>query len=268
MDVNEIRKHLTEFQDVNVERYISYIWKELHAGKNGQDKNPWMKQRPDMFFVDCFKTVALSGLAIDGVHITIQKTGISFDYQAYKNKMLLAYPDSLIDVDLVYEGDEYYFSKESGEVAYSHKINNPFTREDGAVIGGYCVVKNKRGEFLTILTRPDIDKHRKVAKTDYIWSAWFVEMARKTLIKKACKQHFEDIFQDMNTSDNENSDIDNSLEVDLEVKAVVEEITTAEKLKEYWEANTSKHPGKWFNQLVSQHKEHLAKVAEDEAGEE
>lgn len=259
MDVNIIRKELEAFNQVDVERFISYIWKT-----SNDKKGLWMKQRPDLFFSDSFKNVASTGLILDGVHITIQSTGISFDYQAYKNKMLLAYPESLVDVDLVYDGDEFSFSKKSGDVSYSHTIVNPFSREDSAVIGGYCVVKNKRGEFLTILTRADIDKHRKVARTDYIWAAWFVEMARKTLIKKACKQHFEDIFQDINVADNENSNIDNSLEVDLGVKAEVEAITTVEALHTYWKDNNDKHKGKWFNQLVSEHKEHILKVIQDE----
>ncbi len=255
MDVNVIRGELKDFPEIDVERFVNYIWAELKAKKKGGgDKNPWMKQRPDLFFSDSFKNVASMGLIFDGVHITVQKTGISFDYQAYKNKMLLAYPETVLDVDLVYEGDVFSFSKSSGEVAYDHSIVEPFARIDDKVIGGYCVVKNKRGEFLTILTRDDIDKHRKVARTDYIWKAWFVEMARKTLIKKACKQHFEDIFQDINTADNENSNIDTNLEINLEVKAKVEEITDVGKLQKYWKENTADHTGTWFNELVSARK--------------
>ena len=66
------------------------------------------------------------------------------------------------------------------------------------------VIKNNRGEFLTLLSRKEIDKHRATAKTDYIWKSWFREMVFKTLMKKACKYHFEDSVADIESLDNEN----------------------------------------------------------------
>jgi recombinational DNA repair protein RecT len=121
--------------------------------------------------------------------------------------MLIAYPESKIDLSIVYDGDVISFRKESGKVEYSHEIASPFARDDSSVIGGYCVIKNVRGEFLTTLTREEIDKHRKIARTDSIWKQWFVEMATKTVIKKACSQHFRDVFEKMESDDNESYDL-------------------------------------------------------------
>ena len=120
--------------------------------------------------------------------------------------MYNVYPESVIDCQLVREGDEFDFSKESGKVIYTHKISNPFEKKE--IIGAYCIIKNKRGEFITILTKDDIDKHRKVAKTDYIWRQWFDEMALKTVVKKACKLHFADVYQNIEEVDNENYDLE------------------------------------------------------------
>ena len=66
-----------------------------------------MKYKSDAELVSSFKKVALDGLSIDGVHITLQSTGISYDYTAFKNKMLMVYPETLFDISLVYKDDEY-----------------------------------------------------------------------------------------------------------------------------------------------------------------
>ena len=166
-----------------------------------------MDQKSDQYFINCFLSVAKDGLTIDGKHVTINNNGVSYDYIAYKNKMLQIYPETLFDVQLVRDGDKFNFSKSSGEIQYSHDMNNPF--DDTEVIGAYCIIKNKRGQFLTTLSRKEIDKHRKVAKTDYVWKNWFDEMSLKTVIKKACKTHFEDIYSNMEELDNTQYELEN-----------------------------------------------------------
>ena len=151
------------------EQFASYIIKlENERDSSGRLKNPWLANRTEEEIAELFRRVAEDGLVFDGKHITLQPTGISYDYIAYKNKMLLAYPESQIDVSLVYEGDDFQVAKESGSVIYHHNIKEPFNRKEENIIGGYCVIKNRRGEFLTLLSREEIEKHRKTAKTDYI----------------------------------------------------------------------------------------------------
>jgi hypothetical protein len=200
-----------------------------------------MKQRKDDFLVRIFKAVADDGLVFDGDDITLQSNGVSYNYQAFNNKMLLAYPETVLDVSLVYESDTFQFSKQSGKVQYTHNIGSPFERDDSAIIGAYCVIKNHRGEFLTLLSKKDIDKHRKVAKTDYIWKSWFAEMAMKTIMKKACKQHFKDVFKTIETMDNENYDLDklNDDIPEAQDKYIdeIDNILEIEKLKAWWKQN-------------------------------
>jgi len=263
MSQSKIVAGLKDYDQVQVEtfaNYCQYLSSKID-NKTGKRKNPWMEQRSDDFLISCFKQVDNEGLVFDGEHVTLQKTGISYDYQAYKNKMLLAYPESIIDDDLVYATDVFESSKESGKVIYSHEIINPFSREEKDIIGGYCVIKNKRGEFITLLSAADINKHRKVAKTDYIWKAWFVEMARKTIIKKACKKHFNDIYENIITMDNSENDIELPLNISLSVKQEIENIDTVEKLKQYFLDNKDKHvaDASGFNTLINNRKKELAK---------
>ncbi len=145
--------------------------------KTGKPKNAFMQTKSASALAELFRRVKGEGLVFDGKHITLTSRGISYDYVAYKNKMLLVYPETMLDMSEVKEGDTFTASKENGKVMYSHKIGDPMQTADFKTINGaYCIIKNKRGEFLTTLSKEDIAKHRKVAETDNIWSQWFKEM--------------------------------------------------------------------------------------------
>jgi len=258
MNKDEIIRLLNEYKQEEVENFASYcIRLKLAKKKDGSLQNAWMQSRTSQQMATLFKRVSAEGLVFDGIHVTLQSTGISYDYIAYKNKMFLSYPESTVDVSLVYEDDEFSFKKESGKVTYSHSIGDPFGQTEQKIKGGYCVIKNKRGEFITLLSKSDIDKHRKVAKTDYIWRNWFAEMALKTVIKKACKQHFSDIFQNIETMDNDNYDVESPLGITIEQKQEIESINTLEDLAEYAMKNTGK--GKDFDLSISNRKKQLDK---------
>lgn len=252
MNKTKIIELLKEYNKEEVEKFASYV-----VRLSMSDKNTYMKNRTDDEMVELFRRVNKDGLVFDGVHITLQSTGISYDYIAYKNKMLLVYPESKIDVSLVYEGDEFTVSKESGNVMYHHNIANPLKQDENNIIGGYCVIRNNRGEFLTLLSKEDIQKHRKVAKTDFIWKQWFKEMAIKTVIKKAVKQHFADIYENIEQNDNDNYNLDNPIGLELKYKQEIDEIESLEELKAYYDVNKGK--GEEFDKYIVIRKEQLSK---------
>lgn len=241
MNYNSIKDNLHGPEEDAVQ-FIAYVTR-LANEKNhrNQPKNPWMQHRSLGYITLAYNQVVATGLVFDGKNITLISTGISYNYQAYKNKMLLAYPETILDIDLVYKNDTFTFDKNSGKVAYTHNIADPFSRNDDDILGGYCVIKNKRGEFLTTLTRDEINKHRAVAKTDKIWAQWFVEMAKKTLIKKASRLHFDDVYDKINSLDNENIDLNLPVDIDLGVKGEVEAIDDLKSLEKYFHANCEKH---------------------------
>ena len=248
---------LKDYNSEDVEKFASYIVAlKLKKRKDNSIENHWIQKKTNEAMAILFKRVAKDGLVFDGVHISLQSTGISYDYVAYKNKMLLAYPESKVDVALVYEGDEFKVAKESGTVMYSHSIKDPLSQDDSKIQGGYCVIQNKRGEFITLLSKEEIDKHRKVARQDYIWKQWFKEMALKTIIKKACKQHFLDIYESIDEKDNENYNLDNPLEIEISTKQEIDEIKTTQELTEYYKKNKGK--GKEFDQYITMKKEELS----------
>jgi len=255
---NELKKLLSEYPKEKVELYVDYCNKVATDKKsNGQISNTWFTYRTNKELSDYFKGVMKDKLDFDGKHITILKTGVSYDYIAYKNKMFLAYPESVIDVQLVKESDKFSFEKVSGSINYNHIITNPFGNEK--IVGGYCVIKNKRGEFLTVLSEEDFMKHRKIAKTHYIWDAWEDEMRLKTVIKKACKTHFADIYQNIETIDNENYDLETSLDLSQETLNDIEKLTTIDECLKYYNDNKDKNAGilKEFTKELTKRKEQI-----------
>ena len=248
-----LTEYLIDYPEDEVQSYIMYV-KELITN----DKTAfWAKDITKTQYAEFFKKVKKEGLILDGKHITIQKRGLTYDYVSLKNKSLIAYPETIIDVQLVFKGDIFTPSKENGKVLYTHTIADAFNQKDEDVIGGYCVIKNKRGEFLTPLSIEEIEKRRKVAQGDFIWKSWFKEMAIKTIIKKACSQHFSDIYENILAQDNEASnDINSALDIDLVWKQEVEAIDTVEKLSSYYKQNAVR--GKDFAKLVMKRKKELS----------
>lgn len=240
----EIIDSLKDYQPEKVEQFATYCCKlSLEKDKQtGTLKNEWITKKSAEQLAVYFKRVAVDeGLFLDGVNITLTNRGIQYDYKAYKNKLLLVYPESIIDNQLVYKDDVYKFKKENGKVIYTHEINNPFEQKDDDVVGCYCIVKNRRGEFIVTLGLEDIAKHRKVAKTDKIWKEWFKEMCLKTVIKKACSVHFADVVTNMVEIDNEaNCDLDNPLSIAIDEKAEIDAIQSLVVLRTFYNKHKDK----------------------------
>lgn len=254
----EIIELLKGFKQSDVENYASYCLRlSVEKKTNSSElKNPFMKSRTPAILADYFKRVSAMGLVFDGKHITLQSTGISFDYIAYKNKMYIAYPETKIDLGVVLEGDDFTYENVNGEIIYKFKPKEMFADTSlKTMVGAFCLVKNSRGEFMTTLSKEEIEKHRKVAKTDYIWKAWFKEMVMKTVIKKACKIHFDDVFEKVEEVDNENYSVENPIDLELKYKSEIDDIDNLEHLVNYY--NKNKGAGKEFDKYIAIRKNQL-----------
>lgn len=207
-----IEKLLSDYPKEDVKVYLAHLeelWNKEEKDDDWKKKKAnqwWLTDRTSEQFASYFVKVSQEWLTFDGKHIVLQNRWISYDYVAYKNKMLKVYPESKIDIDLVYKWDTFSFSKDSGKVTYTHEIANPFDRKEADIQWGYVVIKNSRWEFLTLMSKADLEKHKATAKTQTIWKAWLAEMYRKTLMKKACSNHFKDEFQWIEEEDNKDYD--------------------------------------------------------------
>ena len=66
-------------------------------------------------------------------------------------------------------------------------------------------------------------------------------MCLKTLIKKACSKHFNDIYQNIETLDNENYDLENSTEISVKTKQEIENLTTIKECEQYYNEHSEEN---------------------------
>lgn len=233
-----------------VQQYISYC-----AALEQDSKGWWMKEESVRKLQTYFEQVKREGLVFDGQHVSLNKRGITYDYVAYKNKLLSVYPEAKVDPRLVYEGDTFTYSYDSGKLSYTYKPSDPFKQAPGGIIGAYCVIITDRGQFMTTLSKEEIDKHRQVSLMKNIWEKWYREMAYKTVIKKACKDHFNDVFEAMNEEDNKQVDLEIPLDLPENVVNEITNITTLEGLRTY--KKESSHHGEAFERMIAKRQKEL-----------
>jgi len=209
MNYEIIKKSLKDFDETEVNIFVEYLKQlETEKDKDGAKKNKWFPFFKDEQAINIYKKVAKTGLYIDGDMITILNKGkimVQLDYRAYKNLVLIRYPESIIDANIVYDKDIFSFKKENGKIIYSHKITDPFN-VNKEIIGAYCVIKNKRGEFLEILNMTEINKMRASSKMQNIWNNWTSEMCLKSVIKRTSKRLLDDVIVYADKLDNEIND--------------------------------------------------------------
>lgn len=245
MNENNLRKLLDGHNPVEVDTYVAYI-KLLGWQKNskGQRTAEFIDKRSDEQIASYFKKVNAEGLALDGKHITLTSRGITMDYVALKNKLLLTYPESVIDLQLVYKGDEFTFTKDSGVIKYQHKILNPFNvqgRVDDNIEGAYCIIKNSRGEFLTTVNKTEIQKARAKATSGNVWKDWFGKMVLKTVIRDACKLMLDDVVGGLlDEDDKANIDLELPVGLNPEIRVEIESCKTLKELTEVYKEHGGK----------------------------
>ena len=274
VNIMELKQMLQTCDPVKVDKFISYL--DLLSQKNN-----WVNTLPHAEYARIFKEVLDTGLTIDGQDVTLQymskqrKLQISLNYQAYKNLVLLKYPNATFDIELVREGDDFSIHKENGSVIYHHKIGNAFKDRD--ILGAYCIIKNIKkdsDDILETISIDEINKIKKTARTTTIWDKWFSEMCLKTIIKRACKRHFRDITVNADKLDNENYDLskveqnnikkeDENLSMDI-----VDEIhrcVTREELKEtYFKYKNNCVNKVQLNNIVNKRKLELESGVQDD----
>lgn len=237
--MENIKKLLKNYDAEKVDIYISYL-KALKTEKNKEGKlvNWWFDKVTSEQFADVFKKEAIKGLFIDGDSVTLtyrKKLIVTYDYHAYKNKVMLSYPETIFDFQIVYKEDSFTFRKESGKVIYSHTITNPFdTKKE--IQGAYGVIKNRKGEFIEFLTMEDIAKMKNTSMMKNIWNTWFDRMVLKSIIRRICNIHFKDITKDLDVIDNESNDL-NATNINELIQKDIENAKTQEDLTKIYNQN-------------------------------
>ena len=210
---------------------LEYVFKKMNEKKKDKETNQYVNSFNinEFFIYSKITEIIENGFALDGINYVIYSNNMVLPtYHAYKNKIYMVYPESVIDLQLIREGDEYNFAKESGSVVYSHSIADPFIDKEPKIIGAYCIIKNSRGEFLETLNLTDFQKMKSIASNTNTWKNWESEFWKKSVIKRACKTHFHDITKDIDAQDNEGSDIEKFVKANESTKSSIIEAKKAQ----------------------------------------
>ncbi len=213
------------------EQSIEYVFKKSEEKKKDPKTGGYILAYSlrDGFVYQTIIECISQGFALDGINFVLSGNNMYMPtYHAFKNKIYMHYPDTVIDLQLVRDGDEYSFAKESGSTIYSHTISDPFSDSEGKIKGAYCIIKNTRGEFLEFLNATDYKKMQDSSKNPRLWDKWESEFWLKSVIKRACKRHFHDITEQLDSKDNEVVGIEELVKADEGTKNAIIEAKKAE----------------------------------------
>ena len=233
MDQKKIKRYLKEYNAAHVDKFVQHVEEKETARKaDGSLANPWFRNVTEEDLATIFKIVYIDGVYIDGTSVSLawksKKLGVNYDYQAYKNRLLTVYPETKFDIQNVYKSDKFVFHKVDGEVSYSHDIVDPFNTER-EIVGAYCIIKNKRGQFIETVNMQDINKMRSHSNFKDTWNEWFDRMVLKSVIKRGCKTHFNDVTGAMDAIDNLDYNLNNETPEE-DVFQIIEKFDDVDKL--------------------------------------
>lgn len=209
-----------------INQFLAYLEGERTKERAAKAKKPdaytpVSSNTDDQLYTMAFKFWGL-GLVIDGINVVITGRGMALPtFHGYKNKVKQIYPDAVFDVQLVRKGDDFKVAKESGAVIYSHTIGDPFADSEPAIVGAYCVIKFGGNEYLETLNKRDYEAMRNASKNPSTWDKWPSEFWLKSVIKRACKRHFNDITIELDKIDNENFGLADEVKASKSKKAAI-----------------------------------------------
>lgn len=201
-------------------KYASSVLAEVKKTA-GDDKKDLTVCAPDSI-VQAMIDAAQYQLAIDGrqlAHLVKYRNRASFmpGYRAYLYKIKQHYPDADFTVECIFEGDKVDIraSSDGGHSYTLTKASDPFAQDIKSFRGVlFAVSYTDKGRLINkavAVPKDRIERARKAAKQDFIWSSDYFEKAKAAAIKNACKTLFTSIqgLQDMARADNEaNYDLD------------------------------------------------------------
>lgn len=203
---------LSEVLGKGKDKYILSVLNEIKKTK-GDDKKDLTVCTPESIIM-AVKTACDLNLEIDSrQHCHIIKYGqvatLQIGYRGFIYSIKKSYPDANIDVQLVYEGDDFKLVKEGDKTSYTLVRNNPFATQD-KILGGFCYISytvgNRLVSFCETMSKAEILKIKGKAKQDFMWKDWFEEKAKVAIIRRACKIHFSGLQEIANIAEYDNQE--------------------------------------------------------------
>lgn len=88
-----------------------------------------------------------------------------------------------IDVELIYEGEEFHYDRATGEIHHPFKFG--VDKRPERIIGGYASAELSTGGRVTrVCERADFDKSAALAQSDKFWKPYYAEMSMGVCVKR------------------------------------------------------------------------------------
>lgn len=190
--LNAIQEAEKNFIEIAEQEGSTINWKkEAFFAMQAVQKSEYLQACHPNTIRNAVINVATVGLTLNesfGYAYLVPRKGVACLDISYKGLLKLATDSGSLlwaKAVLVYETDK--FEIQGIDRMPFHKFD-PFRKDRGEIIGGYCAAKLHNGDYLIdTMSRDDLDHVRTTSKTDAIWSTWGEEMMKKTLIKRASK---------------------------------------------------------------------------------
>lgn len=166
--------------------------------------------------VQCMVDAASFKMKIDGrQHAHLVKFGnactLQIGFRGYLAKIKEHYPDADFVVTPIYEGDTLTVTDNNGAQDYKLEKKNTF-RDGPEGLQGilFVVTYTENGRLIrrvNTVPKSRIDRARKAAKTDFVWSSDYIEKAKAAAIKASCKVLFASLsgLQEVMSYDNDHN---------------------------------------------------------------
>lgn len=216
-------------------KYIDSVLSEIRKSA-GDPKKDLTGCNPDSIVGSMIDAARLE-LTIDGQqHGYLVKYGNSatfqIGYRAYLYKIKKYYPDADFTVEPIFNGDEVKIWSEDGVDQFTFHKGDPFNQSPvnlkGVLVAVTYTDNNRTVRKVMPVPKERIDRARKAAKQDYIWSSDYLEKAKGAAIKNAFKHMFSSIqgLQELVRYDNEDYDPDKQPATPVR-KSIVDNINAA-----------------------------------------
>lgn len=196
--MNIIESSKADFESIASAHNLVRWQEESQFASQALAKNPTLAQCAEKSIRDSIINVAAIGLTLNPAHgyayLVPESVKIGSNYTkicqlrvSFKGLIKLSTDGGVIDfvrAELVHENDEFIYNGPCDKPKHNM---NPFS-DRGDVVGVYCIAKTNSGDWLAdVMSKEEIDKCKNAAKTKSVWDAWFGEMAKKAIIKRAAK---------------------------------------------------------------------------------
>lgn len=222
-EIGKLKQRVLNYgaSEEDAKKFIIHVDEFLSKYKKDDKGNKIFNKLDAGYAYKAFVIVDTVGLKFDGINAVF--TGwkrFFFTADGYKNKVLLTYPETKFDLQLVNDGDDFKIAKESGSIIYTHNISDPFGNNK-RITGAYVVLKTDRGEYFESINQDTFNKMKNNAMNSQTWDMWASEFWLKSVVKRACKRHFKDVTIEIDKLDNSDYGIDSEKATNEELDDIV-----------------------------------------------